>query len=326
MAVFAGQEMITLYELHWSHYCEKVRLALGYMGLPWRAVAIDAFRKEECRSHRLAEHLPCYTVPAIHDAATGAFVMDSTPILRYLADAYPGAPQLFPGDGGNRAAIDARLLEFDSRLGLTARRLAHTQVILECPGLLAELFLRDRAGGLLCLPGVRRVTGAFLGMLLTKRFDLHRSEALGLYEGLERYLVDLAAELETSTFVVGKSFSAADLTLAAELRPLTIVPFFAEHPRLQGLFDRHRRVVARWEGEGDSAYQRAIATARHRRPPVRRRRRALEASLPFAPCAGLSENDQRPVWTWGIMATPLHYLSGLRRNKVRCARADLDVR
>ena len=38
--------MIILYELSWSHYCEKVRLALDYMQLPWRAVSIDAFKKE----------------------------------------------------------------------------------------------------------------------------------------------------------------------------------------------------------------------------------------------------------------------------------------
>jgi hypothetical protein len=27
--------MITLFELHWSHYCEKIRLTVDYMGLPW---------------------------------------------------------------------------------------------------------------------------------------------------------------------------------------------------------------------------------------------------------------------------------------------------
>ncbi len=318
--------MITLYELHWSHYCEKVRFALNYMGLAWRAVSIDAFRKNELRAHPLPSHLPYYTVPAIHDALTDTFVMDSTPILRYLAEAYPSAPKLFSGDSENRTAVDTKLLEFDSMLGILARRFAYTQVILECPGLLSELFLRYRAKGLFCLPGIRRVTGTFLGMLLTKRFDFHRSETLGLYEGLEMYLVDLAVELERRTFVVGESFSAADLALAAQLRPLTIVPFFAEHLRLQSLFERHHHVVERWAHEGDSAYQNAITLARNRHPLMRRKLRAHEAYLPFAPRSDMADNDQKPVWTWGIAITPFHYLYSLRRNKVRRACASPEVR
>ena len=103
--------MITLYELAWSHYCEKVRLSLDYMQLPWRAVSIDAFKKEPLRAHPRASQLPSYTVPAILDEATNAFVMDSTPILRYLAETYPESPQLFPGDAANRSAVDATLLE-----------------------------------------------------------------------------------------------------------------------------------------------------------------------------------------------------------------------
>lgn len=45
--------MITLFELHWSYYCEKFRLTLDYMGLPWACagdkrvyqVAIQGARK-----------------------------------------------------------------------------------------------------------------------------------------------------------------------------------------------------------------------------------------------------------------------------------------
>ncbi|GBL44392.1 hypothetical protein SFMTTN_0187 [Sulfuriferula multivorans] len=88
--------MITLYELHWSHYCEKIRLTLHYMGLEWRMVGIDAFSKRQLREHPLPSYLPSHTVPAIHDARTGRFVMDSTPnfvslrsrkVRQYLATA-----------------------------------------------------------------------------------------------------------------------------------------------------------------------------------------------------------------------------------------------
>ena len=45
--------MITLYQLHWSHYVEKVRWALDYKGLDWSAIDVDAFTKRQM--HRL----PC---------------------------------------------------------------------------------------------------------------------------------------------------------------------------------------------------------------------------------------------------------------------------
>jgi hypothetical protein len=36
--------LITLYQLHWSHYVEKVSWALDYKGIDWRAVEVAAGR------------------------------------------------------------------------------------------------------------------------------------------------------------------------------------------------------------------------------------------------------------------------------------------
>ena len=318
--------MITLYELSWSHYCEKVRLALDHMGLPWKAVSIDAFAKAPLRAQPRPAHMPSVTVPAISDAGTGAYVMDSTPILRYLADTYPDAPRLFPADAAGRAAVDAMLIELDSRLGILARRFAYTQVILECPELLPQLFLEHRARGLYCAPGVRSVAGAAMGMILTQRFEFHRSEERGMYEALERYLLGLAASLGRRPFVVGDELSAADLALAALLRPLLIVPFFAEHEGLRELFERRRRVLATGAGRVDFVYQTAIREARRQRAPVRRKLRERSTVVPFEPRAGMAANDQRRLWTWEMMTIPLHYAFTLRRNKVRQLEASARVR
>lgn len=341
--------MITLYELRWSHYCEKVRLALGYMGLPWRAVSINAFGKKELQAHPRPAHLPNATVPAIWDDSTEQFVMDSTPILRYLAETYPhsnahtnlhsnahsppDSPALFGHDAATRAAIDAQLVEFDTHLGLPARRVGYSQVIFECPAALTDLFLPDVAGGLLCAPGVRQVAGRVLGLLLSKRFDFHRAEAQGVFEALEAYLVALAVRLEAQEFAAGDGgFSMADLALAAMLRPLTIVPFFAEHPQLQSLFARQRHVLQRHSPEGDLLYQQAIAQARLRRAPVRRRLkvRMVPAVVPASPVATLADNlavnDQRNIWDAGMWAMPFHYFYTLRQGKVRQALASEGVR
>lgn len=311
--------MITLYELHWSHYCEKVRLALNYMQLPWRAVDVDPFTKSAINHMPAAPHLFTHTLPAIHDESTGAFVMDSTPILRYLSDQYIDAPSLFPGDEANRAAIEAKLVEFDSMLGLTGRRLAYTQLILEDSGFLAELFLAGRAGGFFRVPVIRHIAGAAMGMMLTQRFDFHRSESLGLYEALEKYLIGIAANMrgKADWCVVGGTFSAADITLAALLRPLTIVPFFAEHAGLRDLFAWQQRVATE-HGEADlNSYQKAIQEARKRRAPMRRHLRAIEARIPFTEFGRLAQNDQKAVWTWRVVLAPFNYFFGLRANKLR---------
>ena len=370
--------MIILYELRWSHYCEKVRLALGYMGLPWRAVSINAFGKKELQAHPRPVHLPNATVPAIWDDSTEQLVMDSTPILRYLAETYPGsnpdAPALFGQDAPTRAAIDAQLVEFDTHLGLPARRVGYSQVIFECPAALSDLFLPEVAGGLLCAPGVRQVSGRVLGMLLSKRFDFHGAEAQCVFEALEAYLVSLAERVEKQEFVVAnasgsesgralgwapengfenapssgscsksgrasssashRGFSMADLALAAMLRPLTIVPFFAEHPQLQSLFARHRSVLQRHSPEGDLLYQQAIARARVSNAPVRRRLKTATASVITAtsPSAAatasprMAANDQRNIWDAGMWAMPFHYFYTLRQGKVRQAFASAGVR
>ncbi len=314
--------MITLYELHWSHYCEKIRLALGYMQLPHRLVGIHPFSKKEMRMQPLPVHLPNYTVPAILDDATGKFVMDSTPILRYLQTTYPASPSLFPGDAANRNAIDAKLLEFDTMLGLPARRFGYSQLILETPTTLADLFLT----GVLCAPLIRHVSSFIMGMALCKRFDFHRTEDICLYEAMETYLLQLSNELQEKEFVVGAEFSVADLALAAQLRPLTIVPFFAEHPQLQSLFDRHRRVLKQYSNEGDAAYQDAVALARRKRPPVRRVLRQRSTKLPFVANASHAANDQKNVWDAGMWAMPYHYFITLRQGKIRQALASPQVR
>ena len=134
--------MITLYQFHWSHYVEKVRWALDYKGVEWRAVDVDPLTKREM------QHLSCrttldsgkqlQTVPTIHDEGTGAVVGESAAIMEYLESTYPG-PALYPTGEADRAEVRRWVLWLDSTLGLAARRLAYTQIAVECPELLAEL-------------------------------------------------------------------------------------------------------------------------------------------------------------------------------------------
>jgi glutathione S-transferase len=93
--------MITLYQLHWSHYVEKVRWALDYKGVDWTAVEVDPFTKREmhhlqCRTTLDTGH-KAYTVPTIHDDSTGATLGESSSIIDYLERTYTTHP-LYPAD------------------------------------------------------------------------------------------------------------------------------------------------------------------------------------------------------------------------------------
>ncbi len=314
--------MITLYEIHWSHFCEKVRLALFYKGLPWQSVSVDAFDRQQIEALGLTQS---HVFPTIVDDANinpktekARVVTESSPILRYLDETYPDTPRLFPGDSDNQRQVYYQLIEFDTQLAIPARRLGYTQVVLECPEKLSSQLIQHRAR-IYGLPIVRHILGHMLGMVLTKRFDFHRSESMGLYEALEAYLLTLARRLEKQEFVVGTEFSAADLALAAQIRPLKIIPFFAENPELADLFKRHEDIVRRYGSERWFSYELAIAEARCSAPPVRRRLRESSGELPFTTTSWqtVAANDQKKVWTLSLAAYPFYYWLGLRRNKVR---------
>lgn len=323
--------MITLYELHWSHYCEKVRLALEYKGLPWRAVEVDAFTRRQMRDLGLQQR---YAFPTIVDEARinaksgrPTVLADSSPILRYLDEHYADGPRLFPGDSARQREIYHQLIEFDTELAIPARRLGYTQLILECPQHLVGLFLGEKTRAYR-LPIIRQVVAHGLGMLLCKRFEFHSSESSGLYEALEAWLLQLARRLQGQEFVVGDAFSAADLALAAQLRPLKVVPFFHENPLLAGLFQRHADIVARYGQQTLFPYETAIAAARRQRPPVRRRLRSVSGELPYQAFdwQTIAANDQQEIWTASLATYPWHYWRGVRRNKVRQQTASSTIR
>jgi glutathione S-transferase len=226
--------MITLYQLHWSHYVEKVRWALDFKGVGWRAIDIDAFTKREMqhlsRKTTLDSGRQLYTVPTIHDDSTGAVVGESSEILSYLEQTYP-TPPLYPDELTQRNEVVQWMVWLDSTLGLAARRLAYTQIALEYPRLLGQLFVPG-------LVGVKAwIAGAVIGGVLTRRFRFLHNRADEVYEQLETCLLLVGRRLDSRDYLVGDRFTAADLTLAALMRPVTVVPFFRNHPHLQRLFD-----------------------------------------------------------------------------------------
>jgi glutathione S-transferase len=310
--------MIELYKLHWSHYVEKVRWALDFKKLDWRGIDIVAFTKKEMRRFDCAQ-----TVPLVHDTATGVAIGDSSPIIRYLDETYPEHP-LLPADTVEREAVWQWMLRLDSSLGLHARRLGYTQLIMECPHVLSQLFMPNVAGGLFARRGWRVMAAPVLGAMLSLRFRFHRNREDGVYEALETQLVPIAAQLERESFLVGNRFSAADITLASLLRPLRIVPHFAQHPRLQSLFAWQTRLFGMHDRDVAFPYEALIRTQRERRGSMRGRVRWMHPGTEPGPMPGespalqVAQNDIHPVNRWmlplGLPAyLKLRWFSGVGR-------------
>ena len=317
--------MITLYRFHWSHYVEKVRWALDFKGVEWRAVDVDPFTKREM------QHLPCratldsgkqlHTVPAIQDDATGAVVSESTTIIEYLERTYP-SPALYPADASERAEVTRWLLWLDSTLGLGARRLAYTQMAAEHPGFLSELFLPHMAGAGAGHTLKGKLGGAIIAGVLTRRFRFLHNRADGVYEQIEQCLLFAAERLSTRRYLVGDRFTAADLTLAALMRPTLLVAYFRKHPRLQALYEWRERQVRDQRREPRVSYETALHEVRQRRGWELTVPREIIGSEPAAltevPALSAARNDQQSVGRWPVLTGAfwclrLRWTSGMAR-------------
>jgi glutathione S-transferase len=95
--------MVILYEHPLSPYAQKVKIALGEKGVPFETRLPDFLRGED---PDFAAANPRLEVPALVDGPTRVF--DSTIILEYLEDRWPGPP-LLPASPADRARV--RMLE-----------------------------------------------------------------------------------------------------------------------------------------------------------------------------------------------------------------------
>ena len=106
-----------------SHYCEKARWALDFVGAPY---------SEE-------KHPPIVhwgwsyssgggrTVPIL--VAGERTIGDSTEILRFLDNEFGNGHRLYPGDAGLREEVDELEELFDTRLGPHTRRIAYFHLL-----------------------------------------------------------------------------------------------------------------------------------------------------------------------------------------------------
>ncbi|KAF9479950.1 hypothetical protein BDN70DRAFT_806127 [Pholiota conissans] len=88
----------------WSPNTRKARYVLNYKGIPYKTEWVEFSDIEShCKklgilptSTKRAGGGPHYTLPAIHDPSTGAYISESTKIAEYLEKTYPDTPTVFP--------------------------------------------------------------------------------------------------------------------------------------------------------------------------------------------------------------------------------------
>jgi glutathione S-transferase len=190
---------LTLYLHPLASFCHKVLIALYESGTPFKPQIVDLGNPAE--HARYLEVWPVGKIPVLHDSARDRTVPETSVIIEYLDQHYPGAQPLIPRD--DALALEARLWDrfFDLYVQVPMQKIVTDTL---------------RASGENDRRGVADAQAS-----LATAYDL-----------AERHFRD-------RRFAAGESFSIADCAAAPALFYAGIVaPFDGTHPNLGAYFER----------------------------------------------------------------------------------------
>ena len=208
-----------LWHIPVSHYSEKARWALAYKGIeherrapPPGAHAAIAFALTRGRQ---------YTFPVL--GLEGHNVGDSSAIIAALEERWP-EPALYPADREERR----RALEledwFDENLGPAIRLFAWNELYSDRERM-ERLTERMLPTALRRVPGAEAGAARFGSAWVRLRFRAADDEAAAAARERTLQAIDrLEAELGDGDYLVGDSFTVADLTAASLFYPLALPP------------------------------------------------------------------------------------------------------
>jgi len=221
---------LVLYDIFWSHFCEKARFCLEFKGLPHTIVAVNPFTRREVIDLGLRGDVPVLKDGARVIAGSGA-------IASHLEETHPDPP-LLPRETRARESVLALQTKCDEWLGPDARRVAY-EVALENPTLLLGTVLWTR-------PPKRWLNPLLLRLVeprVRRKFKIFPRELQESRERLRRLLGELLAAIAPTGFLVGDRMTLADIAAASLLDPLEIVPEFVRDPAHAPLFAWKRRLA-----------------------------------------------------------------------------------
>jgi glutathione S-transferase len=210
------QSVPVLWQLELSHYNEKVRWALDYKRVPHiRRSLLPGLHI--LKAKRLTGDTS--TTPVL--TLNGRSIGDSTRIIASIEERWP-RPPLYPPDAAQRQ----RALEleefFDEELGPHIRRVAY-QELLPHPELVVPLFAHGQP-----FPARALLRAGFraLRVGMRRRFEITAAAAEHSRVKVVAAMDRLEREISPSGFLVGESFTVADLSAAALFYPVARPPEF----------------------------------------------------------------------------------------------------
>jgi glutathione S-transferase len=202
-----------LWQLQISHYNEKVRWALDYKRIPHvrRSLVPGLHRLKTWQLTRT------WTTPVL--TLNGTSIPDSTRIIAALEARWPEPPLYPAAPAERRRALE--LEDFvDEHLGPDIRRAIYNE-LLDRPDLVLPVFCNGQR------PAMRAVMRASFPVLragmkqiLEINDEAAKRSRQKMYAALDRLEAELAAN--GSGYLVGDSFSVADVTAAALFYPLAL--------------------------------------------------------------------------------------------------------
>lgn len=244
----------TLYIFSLSHYCEKARWALDRFGIEHRVQVLmpGLHRRVAVRLGAAASSMPFLSTAEVEgtDGVSGAISGSGAIIDWGEAHRAPGAASLAGTDAAAVRAIEERL---DAVAGVHVRRFYYSTALFEDPAAVRPIFM---AG----LPWMQKLAlrlawGKIVPMMINgmdlgpAQGEQSRAKVMGELDWLDGLLAD------GRRYLVGDSFSRADLTAASLLAALAAPPQHPTYAKLHvpaglepTLAELRERPVTRWVG------------------------------------------------------------------------------
>ena len=203
-----------LWHLDISHYNEKARWALDYKGVAHVRHAVTP-ALQELRARRLRAGR---TVPILE--LDGRAIGDSTRIIEEVERRWP-EPPLYPADPEERSRALELEEYFDERCGPHARRVLFSDNMVEMEKFLALLYGADHPR-----MGLLKTLGPVFGLVVKRRFRIRPETVEESREKVRAAFDKIEAGVGPSGYLVGDSFTVADLTAASILAIIVVPPGF----------------------------------------------------------------------------------------------------
>ena len=214
--------MLTVYEHNESVCCQKVRIVLAEKGIEHETINIS-FEEREQHTPEFEALNPKGKVPVIvHD---GRVITESTIIIEYLDDAFPGSP-LMPTDPYWRARrrLWARWIDDEMHIphiSTLSFNISFTELL---------DYQADKIA-----PGPRGAPPPFMFA------GLESKEMLASLKAYQRFLREMDKTLEENAWLAGPAFSLADIDVVPyiwRLHNLHLSGLWSTMPRVQDWLDR----------------------------------------------------------------------------------------